>query len=68
MTLILCDVEQCQYHVFFPKNPLPYRHQCCEDEIEIDWIDPHPICYSFKRKPIKGEKMTKGMKIMRGIK
>lgn len=68
MTLILCDVEKCQYHVFYPDNPYPYRHQCTIKELEIDWDGCNPICFSFKRKAIRKEKMSKGMKIARNIK
>lgn len=67
MRLILCDVEQCQYHIFYPNNPYPYRHQCTKDEIEIDWSDNHPICFSFKRGSGKG-RPTKGKQILRGMK
>jgi hypothetical protein len=61
MAKVLCMMKSCEYYTFIPQEKGLYRHQCGNDEIEIDNFSDTPCCFTYENR-LKGRKLKEERK------
>jgi len=53
---VLCEMDDCIYNIYDPKEGEAYQNQCGNDEIEIaefSKLTHIPKCYTYEKQPKK---------------